>query len=680
MPRTVKMFALALAAWLPASARALDLVEHPLNPAVPQDAETLEIVGQQLPEAFQRYPVVAMRRHTTVTIEDWAVVPEGKGGGGRDAWTRDWHAVDLIQHAAGTEHANFAFGYPGGFGQVLIDERRRIRGDSYLRTTVHEISDGVVSGTARADAYWFTRQKKITLKDVEPGDFTELKVRSQSEKKMGHAGFGERYFFGELPALEERVCYRHSDKVGLRWHLVDPDGRVEVTEGSVEHDGNTLNQTCFEARQLHPEVREQGAPRWASRAPMLLVSTWEDWGAYGRWLGDKYKGRLKPDQAIRDKVAEITEGLEGEAAIQAIFHWVEQNIRYVQVYFETDSGFVPAEAEEVFERRYGDCKEQTTILIAMLEVIGVKALPALVGTTHVPQPVLDFPMMYQFNHMITYLPEQDRFLDTVGDDAPYPYLLPMDQDRNALVLDGRELVPHRVPWMPAEAATSKKLRRISLVFGEPGGALQYRYDTVLETTGQLSARWHHKRRLGPEQLDEYMAQRWIDEGILESYGFDHPLDDLTRPVVLRFVHRIAAQDVSYAGAERPSHIMLPRLLGIPEATTFWSNTARSYPFAWFDHPQILEERHEVSLPPGYQLVFLPEDLRYRHPEGWFDYQASFERSVEGLLVVTERLVIERGTISADDFLALRDTIGSLHTRVGDRLLLVAVEQEATKEP
>ncbi len=658
---------------LPAKTFAVDLVEHDLNPEVPQDAETLEIIHRELPEAFQSYPVVAIQRHTTVTIDDMAVVAEGDGGGGRDAWTRDWHAVDFIQHAAGMDHVNFAFGYPGGFGHVLINERRRIRDDRYVRTTVHEISDGVVNGSARADAYWFTRQKKITLKDVEPGDFTEMKVRSQSEKKMGHAGFGERYDFGQVPALEERVCYRHSDKVDLRWRLVDPDGLVTVSEDAVEVDGSTLNQACFEVRELHPEVREEGAPQWARRAPMLLVSTWSDWDDYGRWLGDKYKGRLKPDKAIRAKVEEITEGLEGEAAIQAIFHWVEENIRYVQVYFETDSGFVPAEAEEVFERRYGDCKEQTTILIAMLDVIGVEALPAIVGTTHVPQPEVDFPMMYQFNHMITYLPEQDRFIDPVGDDAPYPTLIPMDQDRNALVLDGRELVPKHIPWSPAEESTRSKLRRISLVFTEDAGGVQYRYDSVYETTGQLSARWHRKRRLGQEQLDEYMAQRWIDDGILEAYSFDHPLDDMTQPVVLRFEHRFAAEDVSYDGGDRPSHIMLPKLLGIPEAGTFWANPERSYPFAWFDHPQVLEERHEFSLPPGYRLSWMPEGVSYEHPDGWFSYQADFERPSDGLLVVTEKLRIERGTINAEDFLAIRDKVCELNTQVGNRLLLVAEE-------
>jgi hypothetical protein len=57
-----------------AKAQAVELQEHTMNPEVPQDAEVLEVIARPIPEAFASYPVVGMRRTTTVTIDDWAVV------------------------------------------------------------------------------------------------------------------------------------------------------------------------------------------------------------------------------------------------------------------------------------------------------------------------------------------------------------------------------------------------------------------------------------------------------------------------------------------------------------------------------------------------------------------------------------------------------------------------------
>jgi len=664
---------------LPGSALAVDIVEHDLNPEVPQDAEVLEIVARPIPVDFQRYPVLAIQRSTTITIEDGAVREDGKGGGGKVAWVKQWHAVDKIQHAAGMEHTNFAFGYPGGHGQVLINERRRIRDDNtYVRTTVHEMTDGRMSNNDRASYHGFSRQKKLTLKDVEPGDYTEMKVRSQSKRKMAYAGYGGLYQFGELPALTETVCYQHSDKVFFRYRLADPNDAVTVQTDSVEVDGVELQRTCFSVEQLHAEILDNDTPRGELRGPRVSVSTWEDWDHLGKWMSDKYSGRLDPSPEIREQVAELTDGLEGDDAIRVVFHWVAENVRYVQTYLEMNAGYVPAEADEVFERRFGDCKEQTTILIAMLDALGVEAHPVLIGTTRLPQAALDFPMMYQFNHMITYLPEQDLFLDTVGDDNPFPYLLPMDQDRNVLILQGKKLVQARTPLMTPEASRLHRLRKLSLALGsEPDSPLELVYDVVYEHSGGNAEQWHRKRSYSPERLDEYMAHKWVDDGILEDYSFDHDLGDFTQPVVVRYRYRKTAQDVARIGGARPSHIMLPKFIGLPRAATFYASPERKDPFEWAEFPELIEERHEVTLPPGYRLAYLPDGVNYEHPEGVFAYQADFAREGDDLLVITERLELSQPTIDAALFLSLRPIIAKLSAQVENRLLLVAEDPPET---
>lgn len=670
-----RLVVVLLALLLAAPALAIELQEHQMNPEVPQDAEVLEVIARPIPEGFESYPVVAMRRTTTVTIDDWAVVAKGDGGGGREAWVREWHAIDLIQHSTGMDHTNLAFGYPAGRGSVIVPERRRIRSDgTYVRTTVHEMTDTVVGSSSRKARYGAYRQKKLTIKDVEVGDFIEVKTRSESHKKMAHAGYGDTYQFGWIPALEEQICYQHSEKVPFRWALEDVDGTVEVVEDTVEVDGVSLQRVCFTRDPHPPEIVEEDAPTRIHRTPVLRVTTWEDWDGFARWMDSKYMDRLKPDKAIEAKVEEITAGLEGEAAQRAVFHWVAENIHYVQVYLVIDSGHVPAEAGEVFQRRYGDCKEQTTLLVAMLDVLGVRALPTLIATDRVVQPDPDFPMMFQFNHMITYLPDQDLFLDPVGDDTPYPNLLPMDQDRNVLILDGKKAIPGRTPWMPAEAARRTKKRRIELLMdGAVEGLLEIQYDSVFEHTGQRSAQWHQKRGYSQEKLDDYMARDWIDDGILESYSIEHPLDDFGQPVVVRFAHRETADDVAWTGGPLPATIMLPDWLGIPDNSAFYSYPDRQYPFEWFDYPQARHLSYEIAIPAGYRLAWLPQPVSYEHPGGIFTYQVDYELNEAGALLLTERMEVSKPVIEAAEFRELRPVILDLSRQVENRLVLVPEE-------
>jgi len=62
---------------------------------------------------------------------------------------------------------------------------------------------------------------------------------------------------------------------------------------------------------------------------------------------------------------------------QAALALVQQQVRYV--YVGLDGGnFRPATADETWQRRYGDCKGKTTLLLALLGELGIEAEPVLV--------------------------------------------------------------------------------------------------------------------------------------------------------------------------------------------------------------------------------------------------------------------------------------------------------------
>lgn len=75
------------------------------------------------------------------------------------------------------------------------------------------------------------------------------------------------------------------------------------------------------------------------------------------------------------------------------------NIRYVAIE-DGDNGYVPRQAKQVLERRYGDCKDKTSLLEALISAIGADVSFAWIGTRSLPYKYSEFPSTNVDNHMI----------------------------------------------------------------------------------------------------------------------------------------------------------------------------------------------------------------------------------------------------------------------------------------
>lgn len=93
--------------------------------------------------------------------------------------------------------------------------------------------------------------------------------------------------------------------------------------------------------------------------------------------------------------------------VNLIFRWVQQNIKYVATE-DGDNGYVPREAALVLQRRYGDCKDKSSILSAMIRSVGLKSGLCWVGTRSLPYKYSEFPSMSIANHMIAVWWDQDN--------------------------------------------------------------------------------------------------------------------------------------------------------------------------------------------------------------------------------------------------------------------------------
>jgi transglutaminase-like putative cysteine protease len=123
-----------------------------------------------------------------------------------------------------------------------------------------------------------------------------------------------------------------------------------------------------------------------------------DWNTASRWAWDLMETAARPTDTIQQLVkALIAETQTVSDKAEVLAHYVRDEIRYVAIEIG-EGGLRPRPAESVLLNRYGDCKDKTTLLRAMLKEVGIQSRPVLATLGREVDTGLSSP--FQFNHCI----------------------------------------------------------------------------------------------------------------------------------------------------------------------------------------------------------------------------------------------------------------------------------------
>ncbi len=138
--------------------------------------------------------------------------------------------------------------------------------------------------------------------------------------------------------------------------------------------------------------------------------------------------------------------------VKAIYYWTQKNIKYIAFEYAL-GGFIPREANDVFKKKYGDCKDNSSILAEMLEIAGLEGNLTWIGTRKIPYTYEEVPTPAVDNHMILSYEYQGEtyYLDATGRFTPIDYPTAFIQGKEALVSKGKDdYVIKKVPIMGAD--------------------------------------------------------------------------------------------------------------------------------------------------------------------------------------------------------------------------------------
>lgn len=195
-----------------------------------------------------------------------------------------------------------------------------------------------------------------------------------------------------------------SVKLPVEWRLNKSEWR---TNNMVRFEQQN-NHYTWTAIDLAYQTEEPLSPSWRYLSRRVSVTCFDlqkidfnhfpDWSSVARWCADAYNLPALPNDEIFNQTNKLVEGLSTlEEKIQAIATFCQQDIRYVAV--EIGKGrWEPRAASTTLLNRFGDCKDKTTIMRAMLQVIDIPSVPVLASVVYPLDPNLATP--FQFDHVI----------------------------------------------------------------------------------------------------------------------------------------------------------------------------------------------------------------------------------------------------------------------------------------
>ncbi|MCK4303150.1 MAG: hypothetical protein KAY24_02835 [Candidatus Eisenbacteria sp.] len=229
----------------------------------------------------------------------------------------------------------------------------------------------------------------VGFQSLTPADMIELSytVSSFNPGALAKELWDDHFFQWTEPCLLS--CYEllAPQEVTFEHVVHNAADAVDYTTSQVED----FARHTWKAENLPAFWTEANAPGVRERVPWLDLSTLGNWQEISEWYTTLSRWPAKPTSQIRETAAEVATGSATKLdEAQRLFEFVRDEIEYDDIIFG-QGGVVPRRAKGVLVSQYGDCKDQCSLLIALLAARGIPASFVLTRTgngriAHLPSP------------------------------------------------------------------------------------------------------------------------------------------------------------------------------------------------------------------------------------------------------------------------------------------------------
>lgn len=323
--------------------------------------------------------------------------------------------------------------YIDGSGKPEMNYVRTITPDGeVIEPEEEDIKDVTPAKLQDYPMYSDVKNRVVSMPGLTNGSIIDYSYTLTPKRHFMQEEFSSNWAFQTgQPVVKSHYEVSFPSEMDVEWADFGAD-----LEPSVEEADNRKTLT-WERSDIPRIIEEPAMPPMQEVTDRVLVTSIDSWDKYAREFWKLAEDRVQPNEDIRAKTEELTEGLEtDEEKIHAIYNYAATKIRYVAI--ELGRGRIqPHDATEVFQNKYGDCKDKAALMISMLDVVGIDAHPVLILSglnrkTDFEEP----PPARGLNHAIVAVETDDglELMDPTCDVCPNGYLPDEDRGKKALVV------------------------------------------------------------------------------------------------------------------------------------------------------------------------------------------------------------------------------------------------------
>ena len=474
-----------------------------------------------------------------------------------------------------------------------------------------------VDSDKSSNASYFSdyKDKVIVFPNVVVGARLYYKMLATRHTPVLPGVFTDRTHFSPTVAYED-VEIRLSHAPALKIY-VDSRG---IPGGLIEKGSDQSVRYRYTFKQPIVLESEGGELSALDTAPYVLFSNLPDMVSVGDITENLSKEKIAPTPKVKQLADDITQGItDPKEQARALYNWVARNIRYIAI-FVGHGGYVPHAVDTIIDNRYGDCKDHNALLISLLAAKGILASSATISTVAFDLPKIG--SLTPFNHVITYIPQWDLYVDSTSDLAPFGIISSTLAGKPTILTALNKI--GRTPSLQSQENFKKTQAQYSVSqTGEISAEAMTRYGGFLD----LGARYKFVNYVGQYKENKEKNHLHLFNEI--GTGKYSPTDvyDLNTPITIKSEFKL----------EPTALFPGPGAMTIPVGLAPGDITLRSYsplladssrPFKCASY--YYEEKSDIKFADGITITAIPKDMHIQ--AGPLSYTSTYSRKEQTVYV------------------------------------------------